>query len=398
MNRIDRLREAKLKRQQNFDIDKLRENDPDALKAAIGAIDLNMREGRTMKARKLCAHALTARPDSAELNYAMGVIHQSQNDFDKAISSYQTAVSIDPQRTAGWINVGICCRAKRDHAAALKAFDKAIAADPSSFHAYYNRGLLHCDRKDMAAALTDLERAVELRSDIPEAHYQLGFLRELAQDHDKAISSYGKSLEIDRNNPAVHTNLGACLQMVGQFDLAAEHLHSAIALQPDNGRAHYLLACSDQAQTDAETLARLDHQLHRPELAPAARIYMHFAAGRLHERTGDYDAAFIHYRSGNELRGAGYRFDREAIGHLPGRIAGAFPQDLFARHEGAGNPSTRPVFVVGMPRSGTTLIEQIIASHPDAYGAGELANLTDIGAVPGPEAGPGNDYPANVPA
>lgn len=392
MNRIDRRREAKLKRQHSFDIDQLRANDPQAMKAAIGAIDQNVREGRLLKARKLCAHALTARPDSAELNYAMGVVHQAHNDFDQAISSYQTAVSLDPKRVAGWVNIAICCRARKDYDAALKALDKAVGADPSSFHAYYNRGLVHCDRKDMVPALADLEKAAELGPDIPEVHYQLGFLRELAREHDKAISSYGKYLKIDRNNPAVHTNLGACLQMVGQFALAAEHFHTAIGQQPDNGRAQYLLACSDQAQSDPETMSRIEQQLRRPDLPPAQRIYMHFAAGRLYERTGDYDRAFSQYKSGNDLRGASYRFDRAAFADLPDRIAEAFPKDIFSRHRGAGDPSERPVFVVGVPRSGTTLVEQIIAAHPDAYGAGELANLSSIGATPG------DDYPANVAA
>lgn len=390
MNRIDRRREAKLKRQQSFDIDQLRANDPHAMKAALGAIDQNVREGRLLKARKLCAQALTARPDSADLNYAMGVVHQAQNNFEQAISSYQTAVSLDPKKVAGWVNIAICCRARKDQTAALKALDKAVEADPSSFHAHFNRGLVHCDNKNMAPALSDLEKAAELGPDVPEVHFQLGFLRELAQQHKKAISSYGKYLKIDRNNPMVHTNLGACLQMVGDFTLGAEHLHTAIGLQPDNGRARYLLACSDQARTDPQTMSAIEQQLSRPDLPLQQRIYMHFAAGRLYDRIGDHARAFDNYKSGNDLRGASYHFDRTAIGELPDRLAAAFPKDLFARHQDAGDPSERPVFVVGMPRSGTTLVEQVIAAHPDAYGAGELSNLSTIGAVPD------GTYPDNV--
>ena len=382
MNRIDRRREAKLKRQQSFDIDQLRANDPNAIKAAIGAIDQHVREGRLLKARKLCAQALSARPDSADLNYAMGVIHQAQNNFDQAISSYQTAVSIEPKKVGGWVNIAICCRARRDYTAALKALDKAVEADPSSFHAYFNRGLVHCDRKDMPPALADLEKAAELGPDVPDVHFQLGFLRELAKQHDKAISSYGKYLKIDRNNPMVHTNLGACLQMVGDFTLGAEHLHTAIGLQPDNGRAHYLLACSDQAQTDPQTMSAIEQQLRRPDLPLAQRVYMHFAAARLCDRTGDYEQAFANYKAGNDLRGASYHFDRVAIGQLPDLLASAFPKDIFTRHKDVGDPTERPIFVVGMPRSGTTLVEQVIAAHPDAYGAGELSNLTAIGATP----------------
>lgn len=391
MNRVERRRESKLKRIQNLDLEALRNNEPQALQAALQAIDANVREQRLTKARKICESALSACPQSSPLNYALGVVYQAKGDVTDAVHAYQKAVSLSPENQAAWINLGICARAMKSFDTALTAFDKAIELNADSFHAHYNRALVHCDLKQFDHAVVALENALTLEPNSSDAQFQLGFLHELKKNHADAITSYRKVVSADPGTALAHTHLGACLQMVGQFDQAAEHLRKAIELNPFDGRAHFLLASSAQAPDDPAFLSNLEKQIVQPGLPAPAKINMQFAAGRLHERAHDYDRAFAHYKAGNEQRNMAYQYDRSEMASLGDRIETVFTPAYIAKFQAAGNSSKRPVFVVGMPRSGTTLVEQIIASHPQAYGAEELSNLMTVCTVPGMEAGP--EYP-----
>lgn len=383
MNRGERRRESKLGRAQSIDIEGIRNNNPQALQAALGAIETNVRQQRYTKARKLCDNALAANPSSSQLNHALGVVLQTKGDFARAAEAFQKAVSLKPDYLAAWVNLGICARAMKDTDTALRASEKAIAIDPASFHAHYNLGLVYCDLKRMDDAVAALNRSLEILPNSPEARFQIGFLYELQQDHAQAITHYREALAANSASDLLHTHLGSCLQMIGRFKEGAEHLKEAIRLNPANGRAHLALASSQQAETDAGFTAGVRAQARRRDIPSKERINLNFAAARLLERTCNYDEAFGHYKTGNELRNATSQFDREQFLGLHERIARVFNETFFARLSGAGEASERPVFVVGIPRSGTTLVEQIIASHPRAFGAGELANLPEICSLSG---------------
>ncbi len=382
MNRAERRRGTKLERAQGIDLEGIRNNDPQALQAALNVIDANVRQQRLTKARKICDTALEVNPQSSQLNYALGVVHQAKGDVNKAVHSYQQAVSTNPDNLAAWINLGICARSMKSNDTAVKAFNKALAIDPGSFHAHYNLALVHCDLKQMDEALSSLSAALEINPASPDARFQLGFLEELRTNHTVAVDHYRELLKSHPNAEAAHTHAGACLQMIGKFEEGADHLKRAIELNPANGRAHFLLASSDQAMKDSGYLAQLVEHTRRRDIQKSDRINMHFAAGRMNERFGDYDTAFDQYKTGNDLRNAGYDFDRHHLISMGARLKSVFTPEYISKLQGLGDPTTRPVFVVGIPRSGTTLVEQIIASHPDAYGAGELANFNQICGKP----------------
>ncbi len=364
----------------------------------LKSVELLIKTGRLVKARRDCEEALAAFPDSCELHQALGVVHQTRNDLPDAIASYTAATKADPKHLPAWVNLGVCARAAKDTATAMQAFDRALEIDPNSLHAHYNRALLLCDLKQMDEAVSALKKSVELKPDFADAHYQLGFLHELAERYDDAISSYETAARHNPTSSAIELALGNCLQVIGRFEPAATHLRKAISLKPGAGRAHYMLAYSDQADASQEARDRIDRIAGGANLALEDRTYAQFAAARLHERAGDTEKAFAHYKAGNDLRGAGTRFDSSAMKALPDAIAEIFDMNFFARHCACGDETEQPVFVVGMPRSGTTLVEQIVASHPRAAGVGELANMQAIGAVPG-DTGPDQPpYPANLAA
>ena len=386
MNRGERRRESKLGRAQAIDLEGIRNNNPQALQGVLQAIDANVREQRFTKARKLCDSAIGANPQNSQLHFALGVVQQAKNEVERAVASYQEAVSINPDYLAAWVNLGICARGLKTFDTAIKAFDKAIAADPSSFHAHYNLALVYCDMKDMDKAIASLETALTINPASPEAQFQMGFLQELRMNHGAAAHHYREVIAVSPDNARAHTHAGNCLQIIGRFAEAAVHLKKAIELNPANGRAQFLLASSEQAVTDAGFKEDLESQLKRRELSATDLANLQFAAGRLDERAEDYDGAFRHYKAGNTIRATGHQVSADGLLALAERICEVFGRDYVARLSSGGNPSQRPVFVVGVPRSGTTLVEQIIASHPEGFGAGELSNLPDVCALPGIDA------------
>lgn len=194
MNRGERRRESKLGRAQAIDLEGIRNNEPQALQGALQAIDANVRQQRYTKARKLCDSAIGANPQNSQLHFALGVVHQAKNDIDRAVDSYQQAVSINPDYLAAWVNLGICARGLKTYDTATKAFSKAVAADPGSFHAHYNLALVYCDVKDMDKALASLNTALDINPASPEAQFQMGFLQELRKITAMRCSTTVRSL------------------------------------------------------------------------------------------------------------------------------------------------------------------------------------------------------------
>ena len=382
MNRGQRRRESKFGRAQALDLEGIRNNNPQALQGALQAIDANVRQQRLTKARKLCDSALAANPESSQLNYALGVVHQAKNDLKRAVNSYQQAISTNPDNLAAWVNLGICARAMKDYDTAIRALERAISIDARSFHAHYNLALVYCDIKDVDKALASLNAALEIEPTSPEAQFQMGFLQELLQNHGDAVHNYRQVLAVTPNSDRAHLHAGSCLQIIGRFEEGAEHLKKAIELNPANGRAQLALASSEQAVVEPDFVDTLHGQLRRRDLPAKELANLQFAAGRLHERAEDYDRAFEHYKTGNAIRNASYDVRPQDFLDLTEHVKSVFTREHVAKLAEGGNPSERPVFVIGVPRAGTTLVEQIIASHPQGFGAGELSNILDVTTLP----------------
>lgn len=195
----------------------------------------------------------------------------------------------------------------------------------------------------------------------------------------------------DPESPVALNGLGNTALRGGRFDEAADHYRRALAADPHYGQAWLGLAAC-RALTSEDT-ARLEAALNEEGFSPNARQDMHFALADAADRTGDYDLAIGNYASGNAIRQRRSNFDPEAQTVETNRALAVFTKDFFNRHAGSGAKSDLPVLIVGMPRSGTTLAEQIAASHPEVHGAGELYALTSLAQTIRSDAGSGANYP-----
>jgi len=233
---------------------------------------------------------------------------------------------------------------------------------------HYQAGRIH-------EAVAYYERALFLRPDHADAHNNLGLALAAQGRPDDAKLHYERALAIDPDHPLAHTNLGQILMFQGNFDDAMAHYTQAIAIQPDCAEAQFNRAEIKTFHHGDADLAALEALAERNGLPPDRRPFVHFALAKALEDTGDYVRAFEQLRKGNDLKRGQIDYDEKKVMERFRRISAVFNSGLFDRFQGEGDLSPVPIFVVGMPRSGSTLIEQILASHPLIHGAGELMDF-----------------------
>jgi tetratricopeptide (TPR) repeat protein len=230
------------------------------------------------------------------------------------------------------------------------------------------------------------QRAIELKPDLAEAHLGLASTRNEQGNSGDAIQHYLTAIQIKPDLTAAKCNLGIVLEEQGDFAGAEKYFRSAIASDFRHAAAHAELACLLHAALPAEDVAAQQQLLVDPGLTQEQRAALHFGLAEVFDARGAYAEAAEHANLANALRLTQWRTtgkadDPVAHSQFVDRILAEFTPEFFAGVRGFGVPNDRPVFIVGLPRSGTTLVEQILASHPRVFGAGELVLARDAYAT-----------------
>jgi tetratricopeptide (TPR) repeat protein len=282
-------------------------------------------------------------PGVAATHHALGLALEQIGDAGAALAAHRRATELSPKLAEAHGRVGDLLLGRGRREEAVQAYESAFAAAPGTTY-----GLL-CGAKAMS--LQDRPREAEQR------------LRRL-------IARDGKSAE-------AHLVLGLLLNEDGRFDEAAASFERSLALSPLQATAHHGLVSSRRlTEADRPLLARIVARLEGPPMADAQRMTLHFAAGKALDDLKEYAAAIQHFDAANRIRRRLSPFDPVAferrIDGLIARFTPAFFESHAAMHAGAGGDDETAVLVLGMPRSGTTLIERIVSSHPQVAGGGEL--------------------------
>ncbi|MDP3854410.1 tetratricopeptide repeat-containing sulfotransferase family protein [Phenylobacterium sp.] len=212
-------------------------------------------------------------------------------------------------------------------------------------------------------------------------------------EYDAAIECYGGVLADYPGQPKVWMSYGHSLKTVGRQAEAVEAYRRSLAIEPGLGEAYWSLANLKTVKfTDAD-VAAMESQLQRLDLSDDDRFHLHFALGKALEDAERYEESFGHYDQGAALRRAGLDYDAEETSRHVARSKVAFTGEFFAERAGRGSPAPDPIFIVGLPRSGSTLIEQILASHSAVEGTQELPDIIAMARRLG---GPDKAYPENL--
>ena len=335
-----------------------------------------LEEERYLKARKLCEKVLAKDPRNAPAHMLMAGVLEGRKDAEGALACYRKAVECDPNHFPSWVNMGVFLKQEGMLYKAIDAFENALKLDPDSLIVQYNlaRSLFECKR--MIEAIDMFRLVLKQRPGWAEVQFNLGLAHQSLGHQSEALTHHQKAVELKPDYPAAHTELAYCLQAQGSFDEARGHLHKAIDRQQDCGRAHYLLASMHpEVRTARAHIEQLESRLHDGDQQAHARMNMHFAAACLYDQAENYDKAFEHCRSANELFKRDFGVFTGKAAQKYGSVRTVFGQDLFARHLGRRTDSANTILIAGLPRSGLTLTEQIISAHPDAAVAGEIVGF-----------------------
>jgi tetratricopeptide (TPR) repeat protein len=329
--------------------------------------------GRIEEAVACTRRSIALQPTLSTAHFNLGVMLAGLGRREEAVASYRQAMALNPAHVETLLNLGNAVRdlGERREAAALYA--RAIELDPKRAESYCNLGNVLFEMRRIDEAAASFGRALALDPDSALAHLSLGVA--LRQQHRAADAerSCRAALAIDPNYAPALCLLGELGADRGQFAEAERLFQRAIALKPDFSSAYCSVAAHRRMTVgDSAWLQGVEALLGKqPSLAQ--EISLRYALGKYFDDLAQYENAFGNYRRANELtKRFGANYDRVKLTQRIDQIIGRFDAAFLRRcHEGASD-SELPVFIVGMPRSGTSLAEQILASHPSVFGAGEL--------------------------
>jgi tetratricopeptide (TPR) repeat protein len=259
--------------------------------------------------------------------------------------------------------------------AAARQLFEAVPEDPT---ACYLLGLSVHRLGQVEEARGLLAKACELEPGHARYRLDLGTCYQQLGDEQKAAENFEAAADLDPASIEAFMRLATLYSDRGRFDEARDAYERAIARQPAASGAYYGLATLKRFTPGDPQIGRMRALLESPDLPTGDEAVVCFALGRALDQIDDLDSAMQSYARGNRLKRELTDFDIHAEESNSERIIEAFNADLFEKFEGLGDPSDLPVFIVGMPRSGTTLVEQILDSHPAIFGAGELNDLWRI--------------------
>jgi tetratricopeptide (TPR) repeat protein len=249
-------------------------------------------------------------------------------------------------------------------------------AKPASPEAIFAAGNAAAARGDYHGALACYEQVCALRPADPMVHTNIGAALARLRRLDAAIVAYRRALEIKPDLHATLNNLGNALRDLGRFNEAHDAYRRAIQLAPEHGAYYWNLVKTRRQPVDDPHLLAMERlaQADVP-LALDNQIFLHFALGHALADIGENAWSFRHLLAGNALQRRRVTYDEAAVLDVFNRIRAVFTPEMMRSKAARGDPSATPVFIIGMPRSGSTLIEQILASHPSVFGAGERADF-----------------------
>ncbi len=343
---------------------------------------------RTDLAAASARAALGLRPDSPEVLNNVGATLLKAGDLAGALDCLRAAIRLRPGWAMAHNNLGNALRTEGDLAAAIGHFREAVRLDPSAAEPRSNLARALLERGEPGEALGHAHEAVRLRPGFAEAHANLGGVLHALGRLDEAAASFREAVRLKPDLAPAHAGLGGVLDELGDGDGSIASLRESLRLAPRHAGALARLATRLRADLPDPDGAAIEGLLADPALPPAGRRALAFGLAQVRDARGEFGRAAALAVEANALRRAD--FEARGRGYDPGahrafvdRLVATFTPEFFGRVRGLGSESERPVFIVGLPRSGTTLVEQVLAVHPRAFGAGELRHVQEtFDAIP----------------
>ena len=310
----------------------------------------------------------------------IGACYRELGQLEGSIQMFKSAVKIKPNYAEAFFNLGFAFKENGKIDESIECYKKAILIQPNYPEAYNNLGnILKDDKKNLIEAIENLEWAVAYQSDFAEAHNNLGLALSDFGKPKEAIKSFERAVQIEPNYTNAYFNLAMVFKDIGNKDAFIEKIEKAINLKPDWGDAHLHLSRAIKYKKNNPRISEMESYLANPKLELIDRIALNFALAHIYENLDNQDLQFKYLNEANRLRKNELNYTIEKDQKLFNRIREVFESPLDSLKRSIIKYSKiRPIFIVCMPRSGTSLVHQILGSHEQVYGAGELNQLNQF--------------------
>jgi tetratricopeptide (TPR) repeat protein len=327
---------------------------------------------------------------------ALAAEHQNAGRFDEAEQLYrrilrQNPKNIDALRLLALLSV----RAKRE-AEAETLLNHAISLAPDFLAAHLDLGQLRREQDRYGEALAAFDQALKLDPSNAQAHFLRGSTLAPAAFTPEAIEAYQRCLALRPEHIGARIGLGHMFKAIGRYEDAVASYDQCIRERPDLGEIHWSLANLKTYRFDDAAVAEMERHLEQGGITAQSEVNFRFALGKAYEDRKDYERAWRYYSSGNVKQRAELSYDPVQTEVVNDNILKVFTQDFLEARRSCGNPDPAPIFIMGLPRSGSTLLEQILASHSHVEGTSELPYLGRIATSLGRKRAGGAVYPEVV--
>ncbi len=341
-----------------------------------------LRAGRPADAVLPLSQAAGLQPRDADIHHDLGLALLEVGRVPDAVAAFKQAVAVNPRYADAYFRLGIALEKLGDLGSAVVAYDRATEIQPSLTEAWFRAGALVHTMGHREQAIGCFRRAAATG---PKTRFgRLGAARALLTEDrdDEAERVLRKALTVDSENALAHDLLGNLLAEWGRFQEAHGCFTRAVTIAPLLAGSYYdLVRCRPVTQADRGLLERMEAALATPELEAGQRQRVHLALGKAADDLGEYAVAMRHFDAADALRPGSVSFDVSAFDAQVGAVIARCTPELIAQAQERGSGDATPILIMGMPRSGTTLVEQIMSSHPEVGAGGELNFWNERGAV-----------------
>lgn len=333
--------------------------------------------GRVEEAEAAYRSVLGVRKDHPGALHFLGLLLHQTGRGKEGLPLVEQSVRIDRANADFHNNLGTVLRDLGGLEQAAAAYRKAVALSPGHIAARDNLGLILKELGEFEAAAATFRETVAAKPFHMPARMGLAGVLQEAGRLDEALDVWREALAIRPRDAGLLHGLAIALMEKGRIAEAVETFAKVLTLVPDHPEAALMLSTLTRHKAGDAGIAALEAAHSRAKPGSRDRMLLSFGLGKASEDVGDYGRAFDYFLEGNAARRRSFAYDTGTARRQFEDTKAAFDRAFFARNAGSGIADDTPVFVVGMPRSGTTLIEQIIASHPAVHGAGELNLLRE---------------------
>jgi len=319
--------------------------------------------------------AATQGPPQDTINQLVNLYNQGQ--LIVAVEQAQALKEQYPGAFIIWNILGAAYKGLGSILEASEAFKKVTELNPTYADGHNNYGVTLQDQGKLDEAITSYNKALSLKPDYADAYYNMGNALKEQGKLDEAITSYNKALSLKPDHAEAYNNMGVSLREQGKLVEAIKAFKKALTLKPDYAEVHRNLSTLIKYKPDNTQVALVGEMIKQSDLKDDDRCHLQYTYAKMNEDLGDLDAAYDNYSSGGKLRQKLLSYDFKQDELTFEKIKNTGPKlKEFAFSKPFDAATNTPIFILGMPRSGTTLVEQIISNHSEVHGAGELTFLS----------------------